>query len=73
MQWASDIYGEVDKDVIHGRGYMLIESETEPCDPVGSIIHDTEDSSHLAEDMKELTKESWEVSKFYTPKLEFFT
>lgn len=64
MLWVPHLYGDLDEEVVAGRGFELVESDTElweePETPPGADGNDKKLDRHESE-AGDLTRESWEV------------
>ncbi|XP_042861954.1 uncharacterized protein LOC122247057 [Penaeus japonicus] len=57
--WATDIYGELQEEEIFSKGFILVEEDTELWDE--EEHEEGESSDSIGGELKDMTKESWEV------------
>lgn len=66
MLWVSHLYGDLDEEIVAGRGFELVESDTELWEEAETPPDDACDKKldqHESE-AGDLTRESWEVIYF---------
>ncbi|XP_050433177.1 oxidation resistance protein 1 isoform X5 [Adelges cooleyi] len=63
MLWVSHLYGDLDEEVVTGRGFELVESDTELWEEAETPPGDTSDKKldRNESEAGDLTRESWEV------------
>ncbi|XP_064081813.1 uncharacterized protein LOC135198187 isoform X6 [Macrobrachium nipponense] len=61
QRWAHDIYGELNEEYITGKGFVLIEEDTELWDD--DVLEKGEGGDSIGGELTEMTKESWEKIK----------